>query len=194
LNIDFRAIMNALFLKDRSDKVRRALRARVEKGKAVGALSYGYGVVRHVDAAGEPIRGDRKIKWDEAEIIRRVLGEFANRVSPRTSARRLNENGIPGPAGGWWRDPTIRGDVRRATGLTNNQLYIGKLVWNRVSYLKDRTTGRRISLFNPPENWLTVEVPELRIVSDELWNAVKARQAELRNKAANDNSHDSTKA
>ena len=33
---------------------------------------------------------------------------------------------------------------------------------------------------NPPEEWVIEDVPELRIVSDELWNAVKKRQAEMR--------------
>ena len=53
-------------------------------------------------------------------------------ASARTIARTLNEEGVPGPNGKLWRDTTIRGHVKRATGLVNNELYIGRLIWNRL--------------------------------------------------------------
>jgi hypothetical protein len=58
----------------------------------------------------------------------------------------------------------------------DNSLYIGRLSWNRCSYLKNPTTGRRVARVNPREDWEEIDVPELRIVDQELWNAVKARQ------------------
>jgi len=61
----------------------------------------------------------------------------------------------------------------------NNELYVGKLVWNRLRYVKDPTTGKRVLRINPPEDWITSDVPELQIVDDALWRAVKARQGEL---------------
>src|SRR4029077_3981144 len=36
------------------------------------------------------------------------------------------------------------------------------------------------SRLNPPSEWMTREVPALRIVSDELWTAAKARQERTR--------------
>ena len=67
--------------------------------------------------------------------------------------------------------------VRAGTpGILNNELYIGHLIWNRLRYLKDPATGRRVSRANPTTAWITTEVPELRIVDDELWAQVKARQ------------------
>jgi site-specific DNA recombinase len=53
--------MNALFLKDLADKTRRGLRGRIDAGKAGGGPCYGYEVVKRNDAAGEPIRGERRI-------------------------------------------------------------------------------------------------------------------------------------
>ena len=38
---------------------------------------------------------------------------------------------------------------------------------------------------NPRDQWITTEVPELRIVDDELWQAAKVRQGELAAKYAN---------
>jgi len=84
----------------------------------------------------------------------------------------------PGPGGRQWRDTTIRGQVERGTGILNNSLYAGRLEWNRCSYVKDPRTGKRVARPNPRKLWEVVEVPELRIVDDELWNAVKVRQRE----------------
>jgi len=45
--------------------------------------------------------------------------------------------------------------------------------------MKDPNTGKRVSRPNPQAKWIRTEVPELRIVDDELWHRVKLRQAEL---------------
>jgi len=179
LHVGLKGTMNAVFLKDLAAKVHRGLRGRVEAGKSGGGICYGYRVVKQFDTSGELLRGDREIEIAEAEVIRRVFREFAAGKSPRAIARDLNAEGIPGPKGAAWTDSTLRGHVKRGTGLLNNELYIGKLVWNRLRYLKDPATGNRVSRLNPPEAWITQEVPQLRIVEDDLWQAVKARQEDL---------------
>lgn len=65
----------------------------------------------------------------------------------------------------------------RGTGILNNGLYCGVLEWNRCSYVKDPRTGKRVARPNPPEQWDVQAVPELRIVSEELWQKAKERQA-----------------
>ena len=179
LHVGLKGTMNALFLKDLAAKTHRGLRGRVEQGKSGGGLCYGYDVVKSTDPAGEPVRGERRINEAEAEIVRRIFRDFAAGISPRTLARRLNAEGVPGPAGALWTDSTLRGHAKRGTGIINNELYIGRLVWNRLRYVKDPTTGRRVSRINPPEDWITTEVPELRIVDDALWQAAKDRQNAL---------------
>ncbi|OCX25984.1 hypothetical protein QU42_36525 (plasmid) [Bradyrhizobium sp. UASWS1016] len=79
----------------------------------------------------------------------------------------------------------IRGHVKRGNGIINNELYIGRLVWNRQRYLRDPSTGRRVSRMNVESEWIVTEVPELRIIDDELWQAVKARQSEIADKYVN---------
>ena len=86
---------------------------------------------------------------------------------------------MPGPRGILWRDTAIRGHRQRGTGILNNELYIGRLIWNRQRYVKDPASGRRVSRPNPPEAWITEEVPELRIIDDALWERVKLRQSEI---------------
>jgi len=78
-------------------------------------------------------------------------------------------------------------DARRGTGILNNELYIGKLVWNRQTFIKDPNTGKRQARPNPPEDWVVQEVPELRIIGDALWNEVKARQQHVRRALTHDN-------
>jgi hypothetical protein len=68
----------------------------------------------------------------------------------------------------------------RGTGILNNELYVGRIVWNRLRYVKDPDTGKRVSRPNFPAEWITTDVPHLRIIDDELWKQVKARQAEMR--------------
>jgi hypothetical protein len=179
LHVGLKGTMNALFLKDLAAKTHRGLRGRVEAGKAGGGLCYGYDVVKRLDASGEPVRGERTINPAQAEVVRRVFRDFATGISPRAIARRLNDEGVPGPDGKLWSDSTLRGHAKRGTGFLNNELYIGKLVWNRQRYIKDPTTGKRVSRINPPEAWIISEVPELRVIDDALWQTAKARQQSL---------------
>ncbi|WP_083224971.1 recombinase family protein [Sphingomonas panacis] len=179
LHVGLKGTMNALFLKDLAKKTHRGMRGRIEKGKAGGGLCYGYDVMKRLDGDGEPIRGERSINEPQAEIVRRVFREFGNGVSPQMIARRLNAEGIPGPEGQLWTDGTLRGHVKRGTGFLNNELYVGRLVWNRQRYVKDPRTGKRVSRINPVEEWIITEVPELRILDDALWDAAKTRQASI---------------
>ena len=96
----------------------------------------------------------------------------------------MTRSGSAGPrlsaTGGISSRSTIRGHFTRGIGILNNEAYIGRRVWNRQRFMKDPATGRRRSRRNDPERVIVKEVPELRIVSDELWNAVKARQTAIR--------------
>ena len=185
LHVGLKGTMNALFLKDLAAKTHRGIRGRVEKGKSGGGRCYGYDVVKRTDSDGEPIRGERTINEAEAEIVRRVFREFAAGISPRAIAQRLNEENIPGPDGLLWADSTLRGHAARGTGLLNNELYIGRLVWNRLRYVKNPATGKRVSRINPRDKWVMSDVAELQIVDEKLWSKVKVRQDQLAFKYAN---------
>ena len=70
--------------------------------------------------------------------------------------------------------------MKRGNGVLNNELYIGGLAWNLQRFLKDPETGKRVARLNPGNEWIVQEVPELRILDDHLWQAVKDRQKEIR--------------
>ena len=179
IHIGLKGTMNAEFLKDLAAKTRRGLSGRVAKGKSGGGLSYGYKVINQFSPEGEPIRGDREIAEDEAEIIRRIFTEYAEGVSPKKIAIRLNQEGVPCPSGKEWGASTIYGNRRRGTGVINNELYIGRMVWNRQRFVKDPDTGKRQARLNPESEWQITEVPHLRIVDQDLWDRAKARQKAL---------------
>ncbi|EDM69985.1 resolvase [Roseobacter sp. AzwK-3b] len=179
LHVGLKGTMNQLFLKDLANKTRRGLRGRVEAGRSGGGKSYGYDVVRRLGEDGEMVTGERTINDHEAQIIRKIFREFSEGHSPKAIARKLNEDQVPGPRGRMWRDTAIRGHRTRGTGILNNELYIGRMVWNRLRYIKDPSTGKRVSRQNPESAWVITDVPELRIVDDELWAAVKHRQGEI---------------
>ncbi len=180
LHVGLKGTMNALYLQDLADKTRRGLRGRVEAGRSGGGNSYGYDVVAVAPGDQTAERGQRRINAAEATIVRRIFTDFADGRSPRGIAFALNAEGVAGPTGRSWGPSTINGNAARGTGILNNELYVGRLVWNRLRYIKDPDTGRRVSRLNPKDEWIIQEVPDLRIVPQALWDRVKARQKSAR--------------
>jgi hypothetical protein len=117
---------------------------------------------------GEPIVGERTINETEAKVVREIFRLFAAGEGPRAIARRLNERGVSGPYGRPWSDTTVRGHAKKGTGILNNELYRGRLVWGRQRFIKDPATGRRVSRLNPAGSVIATDVPHLRIVSEKL--------------------------
>ena len=105
--------------------------------------------------------------------------QHADGMSPRDIALLLNEEKVTGPRGRKWRDTAIRGHVGRGTGILNNESYIGRMVWNRRQYRKNPQTEKRTARANDASEWVLAEVPQMRIISDELWSRVKDRQKEI---------------
>ena len=156
------------YVTDLREKTKRGQRGRIHEGMTAGGLGYGYIV-------GGP--GERSVDPDQAEVIQRIFREYASGVSPREIAKRLNSDGVPGPRGKTWKDTTIRGQRDRGTGVLNNSAYIGNLTYGRTEYKKDPRTGKRVARPQPEDKWIVTLVPDLRIIDDGLWQAVKARQA-----------------
>jgi len=54
--------------------------------------------------------------------------------------KALNGEGIAGPFGGAWSPSTIYGNGKRGTGILNNELYVGRLVWVPIVRARWATT------------------------------------------------------
>ena len=184
LHIGIMGTMAQLQLTDLGQKTRRGQLGRIRAGKIPSGLAYGYDAVPPPPGSQEA--GERRINPEQAEIVRRIFRDYAAGKAPRTIAAELNKEGIPGPGGRPWGDTTIRGQADRGTGVLNNTLYMGQLVWNRCSYVKDPSTGKRVARPNPMDQHEIASVPELRLIDDELWQQVKARQAVVRTEMGKD--------
>jgi len=179
MHIGLKGTMNALFLKDLAVKTHRGLKGRALAGKSAGGLTFGYRTVHAIGPHGDVLRGEREIHSDEAKVVRRIFRDYAKGLSPKKIAEQLNFEGIHGPQGGQWGASTIHGNRLRGTGILNNELYIGRQIWNRLRYVKDPRTGKRVSRLNPEHDWVVTDLPALRIITEDLWNAVRQRQKAL---------------
>ncbi|WP_259999525.1 recombinase family protein [Leisingera sp. M523] len=177
-------LVSTMFLRDLAQKTRRGLEGRIARGKSAGGIAYGYQVKREILPDGTLSTGDREVEPEEAAVIKRIFRDYADGLSARTIAAVLNAERVIAPQSGkgtgTWNPSTISGNIKRGTGILNNELYIGRLVWNRLTYDTNPDTGKRLSRLNPPEDWITEDVPGLRILDDQLWQAVKTRQGEVR--------------
>jgi site-specific DNA recombinase len=185
LHVGLKGTMNALFLKDLAAKTRRGQRGRVEVGRIPGGNSYGYKMIRRISEDGELIRGEREIHPGEAAIVRRIFGAYVLGQSPRVIAAALNREDLPSPRGGLWNASTINGSRQRKNGILNNELYLGRITYNRQRFVKDPDTGKRLSRVNPEHLWIIKEVPPLRIIDDAVWNASQALRARYSSQAGN---------
>nr|BAM93337.1 putative recombinase [Sphingomonas sp. KSM1] len=178
LQIGFKGTMAALFRKDLADKIKRGQKGRVAAGRIPGNICYGYRKVVRLDAKGEPELGLREIDSNQAAVVRRIYREFIAGLSPREIAQRLNTEEVPSPTGREWRVSMINGDAVRQNGILQNEIYVGQLVYNRTRMVRDPVTRRRIPKVNPKTDWVRHPVPELRIVDQADWDAVRARRKE----------------
>ena len=170
LHVGLSGTMNQLFLSELAKKTRRGLIARVKSGYSGGGRCYGYDIAD---------RGVLIINRDQADVVRAIFRHYAEGTSPRSIARFLNAAGLPGPRGGTWSPSAILGDRRAQDGILCQELYKGVRVFNRRRYRKHPESGRRSSILNPQTEWIREATPELRIVSDELWDAVQSRQKQI---------------
>lgn len=167
-----RGLVNELYLDDLREKTHRGLAGQFDRGFHVGGVCFGYRSQATADGQG------RELVVDEAQaaIVRRIFEAFAAGHSGRSIVAKLNAEGAPSPRGGTWAVSALVGDSKRGAGLLNNELYAGRLVWNRRQWLKDPETGRRRYVDRPQAEWQVREVPHLRIVEPALWAAVRERQ------------------
>jgi hypothetical protein len=56
-----------------------------------------------------------------------------------------------------------------------NERYRGVVTWGRTLKVRSPESGRRVYRRRPESEWRRKEIPEQRIVSDDLWNSVQQR-------------------
>ncbi len=162
IQIGIRGLVGALYLQDLAHKVRRGMAGVVRDGRHAGGRAYGYRPV-----PGKP--GELQIDEAEAETVREIFDAYIGGQTPREIAVRLNARKVAPPRGRYWTASTINGSLKRHNGLILNDLYAGKIVWNKIRMIKDPDTGKRVSRPNPPSEWQSIDAPHLRIVEQDVF-------------------------
>src|SRR6266852_4807596 len=137
------------------------LRLRSPSAVRLGPLDGGTGSATH----RPPAR--RVINAAQAAVVQRMFELSAAGWGITRIAKQLNDEGVPPPRGGrqGWAPTAIR-------EMLHNELYRGRLIWNRTK--KGHRRGTKTQDNRPPEELVVVELPECRIVSNELWEAAHA--------------------
>src|SRR6185369_708173 len=157
-------LVDSLYIKELAKKTHRGLEGLALEGFHTGGNCFGYRNVR----VGDKVR--LEIDKDEAKIVRRIFEMSTAGMSLKKITKALNADGVTPPRGSKrrfkpsWAYTAVREMLRR-------ELYIGRLVWNKRKYLKKPGTNKRISIPRPPEDWVVVEEPSLRIIPQKLWDA-----------------------
>ena len=103
-----------------------------------------------------------KINKEEAEIVKEIFESYVyNGIGTTKIAWDLNDRGIrtKKTKSKWVQTSIVR--------MLKNPIYTGRIT-NKKSEVTDFITGARKDL--PEEEWIVVEKPEMRIISDELYN------------------------
>lgn len=173
LHIGLKGTMNALYLKDLADKTRRGMIAAVLKGSVPGGRTYGYNLVKKMREDGELLRGLRSVNEVEASVVRDIFNAYQQGSTLVEICQALNTDDIPAPKGGHWNPSTLIGVHRRKTGLLRQTMYKGLVTFNKLDYRRNPQSGKRQSIIRCEKEWIRVPVPELAILSDDLFDTVQ---------------------
>lgn len=169
INRTMRGLINEIYIDDLRHKTHRGLTGQLERGGHAGGVPYGYRSV--------PTDGIHQLEIVpiQAKIVHRIYDAYADGASCQRIAAALNTDGVMTSRGGTWSVSALYGSPAKGSGILNNVLYIGELVWNRSQWVKDPETGLRKRLDRPRNEWIIEQHPELRIIDQPLWAAVRAR-------------------
>ena len=166
----FRAIMNDMYAKDISRKIKSVKRDKQRKGQFIGGKPV-YGYKMH------PTEKNKIVVDEEvAPIVRRIFAMALEGMSCRKIAAKLNEESIPTPASycGWnmGRRGAYAGlwSSERISEMLQNETYTGNMVQGRrvkISYKSNKC------LRQEPSNWVVVENTHEPLVDKESFQKVR---------------------
>lgn len=166
----FRAIMNDMYAKDISKKIKSVKRDKQRKGQFIGGKPV-YGYKMHPTEKNKIV-----IDEEVAPIVRRIFALALSGMSCRNIATLLNQEGVPtpatyanlpvakpGPYTGLW-------SSERISDMLQNETYIGNMVQGRsvkISYKSKKC------LRQDPANWVVVEGTHEPLVDTETFRKVR---------------------
>lgn len=153
-----------------------AMVRKARAGHVTGGRVFGYDNVEISGPDGRRSHVERRINEAEAAVVRRIFDLTAEGYGRKRVVQILNEEGAPAPRAqrgrpSAWCPSSVHEALHR-------ELYRGRIVWNRTR--KRDPWGRQQPKARDVGEWLTVEAPDLRIVSESAWNAVHERLSRRR--------------
>ena len=180
-----KSLVADLYIEDLRDKTLRGLEGRALAGYATGNVPYGYQTVPELDKWGRSIGNRIEIHEGEAEIIRRIFGEYLEGHSLGTIATRLNREEIPSPRAGtrhkrWgWGPSTIR-------AMLYNERYAGVWRFKERQWVKVPGTNRRVPRDRDVSEVIKTERPDLALIDADVWHKVEQRLEAVRGRYVKD--------
>lgn len=166
----FRAIMNDMYAKDISKKIKSVKRDKQRKGQFIGGKPM-YGYKKHPTEKNKIV-----IDEEVAPVVRRIFALALSGMSCRKIATMLNEEGVPTPATycGWKVGTpgpyTGLWSSERISEMLKNETYMGNMVQGRMVKLSYKS---KKCLRQSPENWVVVEGTHEPIVDPETFQKVQ---------------------
>ena len=166
----FRAIMNDMYAKDISKKIKSVKRDKQRKGQFIGGKPM-YGYKMHPTEKNKII-----IDEEVAPTVRRIFAMALSGVSCRQIATTLNEEGVPTPATycGWnmGRKGPYAGlwSSERISEMLQNETYIGNMVQGRTVKISYKS---KKCLRQARENWVVVEGTHEPLIDAEIFQKVQ---------------------
>jgi len=166
----FRAIMNDMYAKDISKKIKSVKRDKQRKGQFIGGKPM-YGYKMHPTEKNKIV-----IDEEAAAVVRRMFAMALDGMSCRKIAETLNGEGVPTPATycGWTsgRKGPYSGkwSSERVSEMLQNETYIGNMVQGRsvrISYKSKK------SMRQDRNHWVVVENTHEPLVEDEVFRKVQ---------------------
>jgi site-specific DNA recombinase len=161
-------------------RTRDAMVRKARAGHVAADRKYGYGNVAVTGPDGTRSHVDRQMNETEATVVRQIFDLAAAGYGFRRIAHALNAEAAPAPRAthgrrSGWSASTVR-DVLRS------EVYRGMLIWGQTQKRDGwgQWVTRRTARQRPPEEWIRVERPDLRIVSEALWDSVQERLRQTR--------------
>lgn len=177
------------YVRSLSQKVHRGQEGTIRRGYTAGGTCYGYRNKSIPDpehcGRGATVRllgVEREIILEEAEVIRRIMEMRATGIGFGTISKTLKAEGVPAPERKYEGKTQRRWYPSAVKQICQNEIYHGVRVWNRTQMVFNAADGKRTKRDRPPSEWVRVEVPHLRIISDELWGKVNEVNQSRRDK------------
>ena len=184
----FKNVMNEMYARDISKKVRSAHRIRGNCGEPLGQPPYGY--------IKDP---QNKKKWiiepGAAEIVREIFKMCIEGKGNETIARILSERKILAPTA-YWLDRGIKRGGKKVpkdpwkwkcesvNKILSNQAYCGDVI-NFKTYSKNFRNKKRLN--NPEENWVIFKDIHEPIIDREVFERVQQMKVKTKRRAPKNN-------